>query len=226
MSAIDPYDPSCSVAFGFSRPYGPCGLAAHRPSVNSTALVASLLDTLRPIRPWINLNSGFGRPHDPRGFAAFEPSAYTVYLYLSLRLRPTPRPSWLRCLSAFGIYGLPAPQPSAMADPRAFRLRCLSAFGLFCLSCSAAFRVSRHCGHRGPSAYQSSVYVPSLTATFGLRRPLQPRGLAAFELLASTAKVHRRLRLLPTSGPSWPRWLSAIGLYGPSCSATFGFSRP
>ena len=57
---------------------------------DTTALVASLLVSLRPLRP---------------------------QLLGSVRLRPTPRPSWPRCISTFGKYSPSLSAPNVSADP-------------------------------------------------------------------------------------------------------------
>ena len=85
----------------FGRPHGPRGLVACQPSTitapaapqfplrpDSTAIVASLLVRLRPIRPQLLESLGFGRPHGPRGHAACQPSAYTAPAAPQPRLRP------------------------------------------------------------------------------------------------------------------------------------------
>ena len=69
-------------------------LAAPQPQLqpDSTALVASLVFSIRPIRPQLVDNLGLSRPHGPRGHAGWQPSAFTAPFEAQPRVQQTPRP--------------------------------------------------------------------------------------------------------------------------------------
>ena len=135
------YESSCTAAFGFTRFYGPyrlaacqmlafTALAAPQPSAlaDPTALVASLLFSLRPLQPQLLGSLVFGRPHGPCG---------------------------QRYISNLGLYGLSCTVAFGLGRPHGpCGPRCFTAFGLYGLSCTATFGFVRPHGPRGPRSLQ------------------------------------------------------------------------
>ena len=161
MSAFCLHGISCSEASAYADP---------------TALVASLLVSLRPIRPSSTASFGFSRPYCPRALVACQTSAHTTSACRQARLSPTPWPSWPHKCSAFVVYGTRCSTALAWVEPMAPVGSLLVRFGF-----------GRTYGHCGLAAYP-----------FGLNGPNFIKHLASAD---PTALVASLLVILRPIGP-------------------------